>query len=459
MNFETICSISTAPGQGAISIIRVSGSETIKICNNIFHAYNKTTLKSHKANNVILGKIIDNKIIIDEVLITIFRSPKSYTGEDMIEISCHGSIYIQTKIMQTLIKYGCRMAKKGEFTMRSFLNGKLDLSQAEGVAALIASENKKSHQLAMKQMRGGFSNEIKILRTKFIKFASLIELELDFSQEDVEFADRKELLKLINEIKIKIKKLIQSFKLGNAIKNGVPITIIGKPNCGKSTLLNQILNEDRAIVSDIRGTTRDTIEESINIKGYNFRFIDTAGIRNTDDKIEKIGISKTYQKISESAFVLYMIDKTDFEINNIEKEIIEIKKILNIEDSLIIVGNKNDINNKKINFQKIKKLKILDVSAKNGKGVQELLDLIVQKIDLWQNINQDIIVINQRHFEALMKTSQSIEEIEKGVHSKLSGEFLSLDIKNCLQFLGEITGEITNENLLQSIFNDFCIGK
>ena len=459
MNNETICAISTAPGQGAIAIIRVSGKDSIIICEKLFLSKNGESLSNTKNQQVILGNINHKSNTIDEVLITLFNAPRSYTGENMVEIACHGSTYIQSKIIQILIENGCRLAKKGEFTLRAFLNGKLDLSQAEGVANLISSENARSHDLAMKQMRGGFSNEIKILRDKFIKFASLIELELDFSQEDVEFANRKDLISLVKKIKSKISVLTESFKLGNAIKHGIPITIIGHPNSGKSTLLNQILNEDRAIVSDVMGTTRDVIEESITLNGYKFRFIDTAGLRKTSDKIEKIGISKTHQKIVESAFVLYMIDKTNFHQNKIENEIINIQNKLSSNQSLIIAANKSDINTEKITFNKLKNCDIIDISAKNGDGVKTLLNTILSQITKWEELTNSIIVINHRHFESLKKTMNSIQDVEKGLKLNLSGELLSIDIKNCLNNLGEITGEITNDNLLDSIFKDFCIGK
>ena len=459
MDNNTICSISTAPGHGAISIIRISGKESIKIVNELFKAHNKNKLSSKNINKVILGNIIYKQQNIDEVLVTAFQSPKSYTGEDMVEISCHGSAYIQSKIIQALIDSGCRTAQKGEFTMRAFLNGKLDLSQAEGVANLIASENEKSHKIAMKQMRGGFSNEIKNLRKKFIKFAALIELELDFSQEDVEFANRQELLILINNIENKIAKLANSFKLGNVIKNGIPITIVGSPNSGKSTLLNQILNEERAIVSNIKGTTRDTIEENIVIKGYKFKFIDTAGLRNTKDKIEKIGISKTYKKISESAFILYMIDKTEFNQIEIEKEILNIQKKMQSNDSLIVLGNKHDLHKQDIVFKKIKNVNIINISAKKGDKIDVILKTIMSKVQTWGDINNQIIIINQRHFESLINTLKSIGDIKEGLKQNISGELLSIDIKNCLEYLGQITGEITNNNLLDSIFQDFCIGK
>ncbi len=453
---DTICAIATAPGKGAISIIRICGTDSLQLCNSIFKAHNGKKLSSKYSQKSIIGYIILDNNILDEVLITFFNSPRSYTGEDIIEIYCHGSAYIQSAIIQILIKNGCRLAKKGEFTLRAFLNGKLDLSQAEGVAELIASDNQQAYGLAIEQMRGGFSSEIQNLRKKFIKFASLIELELDFSQEDVEFANREELLKFIIDIKNKIHTLIQSFKFGNAIKNGVPISIVGKPNSGKSTLLNQILKEDRAIVSDIQGTTRDIIEESITINGYKLRFIDTAGLRKTNNKIEKIGISKTYQKINESALVLYIIDKSDFHTNQIQEDIRKIQNQIENLESIIFIGNKNDLNQKIIN---ISNSEVINISAKNGSGIEKLLNVIISKVEQWKELDNQIIIINQRHFESLNNTLNSLEEVEKGLTSNLSGEFLTIDIKRCLQFLGEITGEITNENLLDSIFQDFCIGK
>ena len=459
MNQDTICAISTAKGKGAIATIRISGLDAINISNNIFKSYNQKKISNIKSRQVLVGKIFKDNKTLDEVVVTSFVSPNSYTGENIVEISCHGSNYIQEKIIQILIENNCRLAKKGEFTLRAFLNGKLDLSQAEGVAELISSENEKAHELAIKQMRGGFSGEIKNLRKKLIKFASLIELELDFSQEDVEFVNRKELLSLLTSIKEKIQKLINSFKIGNVIKNGIPISIVGHPNSGKSTLLNQLLNEERAIVSETKGTTRDTIEETIMFKGYKLRFIDTAGLRTTKDKIEQIGISKTYEKIKSSAFILYMIDKTDFIQDHIEREILKIQKSLNKETVVIILCNKLDLNEKNIDFKKIKNTPIINISAKKGNGIKELFRIIETSLEKWQDFNDEVIIINQRHFESLINTIQAIKDIETGLSSNISGELLSIDIKRALQFLGEITGEISNEHLLDSIFQDFCIGK
>jgi len=457
MNQDTICCISTALGQGAISLIRVSGSNAINITNRFFKSYTKKALSKVESNKAIVGQILDQNDIIDEVIVTIFRSPKSYTGENIIEIACHGSAYIQDKIIQLLIEHGCRLANRGEFTLRAFLNGKLDLSQAEAVAELIASDNKKAHNLALKQMRGGITAEIKLLRDRFIKFGALIELELDFSGEDVEFADRNEFLILIQEIKNKVKNLLKSFKYGNVIKHGIPITIVGNPNSGKSTLLNNIIQEERAIVSNIEGTTRDTIEESITIDGYKLRFTDTAGLRQTSNEIEKIGIVKTYNKINQSAFVLYLFDKMNINTKNLNDEIIKIRHKASEGVNIIILANKSDLNNKKIDLSNSEH--IINISAKTGDGIEKVLNYIIAEIEKWKDFSDDIIITNQRHFQSLTNVLSSTKEVENGIKSNLSGEFLAIDIKKCLQSLGEITGEITNENLLDSIFRDFCIGK
>jgi len=457
MNQDTICCISTALGEGAIALIRVSGAESIQIINQIFKNYVKTQNKKLDANKVLVGQIIDNGNIIDEVVVTVFKSPKSYTGEDIIEIACHGSQYIQEKIIQILIEQGCRIANRGEFTLRAFLNGKLDLSQAEAVAELIASDNSKAHQLALKQIRGGISSEMKLLRDRFIKFGALIELELDFSQEDVEFADRNEILKLIVEIKNKVQKLLNSFKYGNVIKNGIPITIVGHPNSGKSTLLNNIIKEDRAIVSNIEGTTRDIIEESINIQGYKLRFIDTAGLRKTQNEIEKIGISKTYHQINKSAFILYLFDKININTSQLNEEIEQIKQKAPKGSIIIIIANKYDLNKNEIILPLNKN--IINISAKTGYGIDKLLNYIINTIEGWKDLTDDIIITNQRHFQSLTNILNNTLEVEKGIQSNISGELLAIDIKNCLESLGHITGEITNDNLLDSIFRDFCIGK
>ena len=452
---NTICTISTKKGEGAIAIIRISGTETTNICFNIFSSKKIKKENDFKANTIYFGKIKKDNQVLDEVLLTYFKAPKSYTGEDLIEISCHGSEYIQNAIIQLLIENGCTLAKRGEFTLRAFLNSKLDLSQAEAVASLISSKNEKSHNLAMKQMRGGYSNQIKSLRDRLIKFGALIELELDFSTEDVEFANRKELLGLLSIIKNKITPLIESFKYGNAIKNGIPITIVGPPNSGKSTLLNKILNEERAIVSNIKGTTRDVIEEIFTIEGFQFRFIDTAGLRETKDKIEKIGIKKTYQKIDEAAIVIYVFDINDFNPNQVKTDILSFSKK---EIESILLANKIDLSKKKVNIKGIEQ-KIIHCSILNNKGLDKILSSILEKTKNWENINQDFVITNQRHFEALTNTLKSIKAVNNGILSNISGELLAIDIKEALEYLGEITGEITNEHLLDSIFKDFCIGK
>ena len=452
---NTICTISTKKGEGAIAIIRISGEKSINICYNIFSSKRIKKENDFKANTIYFGKIIKKNKVIDEVLLTYFKAPKSYTGEDVIEISCHGSEYIQNAIIQLLIKNGCRLAKRGEFTLRAFLNSKLDLSQAEAVANLISSKNEKSHNLAMKQMRGGYSNQIKSLRDRLIKFGALIELELDFSTEDVEFANREELLGLLALMKEKIKPLIESFKYGNAIKNGIPIAIVGPPNSGKSTLLNKILNEERAIVSNIKGTTRDVIEETFTIEGFQFRFIDTAGLRKTKDEIEKIGIKKTYQKIDEAAIIIYVFDINDFNSNQVKEDIISFSSK---GTESILLANKTDIAKKKANIKDLDK-EIIYCSILNNEGLEKIQSSILQRTKNWENINQDFVITNQRHFEALTNTLKSIESINNGILSNISGELLAIDIKEALQYLGEITGEITNEHLLDSIFKDFCIGK
>ena len=452
---NTICTISTKKGEGAIAIIRISGNKAINICHKIFISKKIKSLKDFKANKVYFGKIKKEDKVIDEVLLTFFKAPKSYTGEDIIEISCHGSEFIQNSIIQLLIQNGCQLAKRGEFTFRAFINGKLDLSQAEAVASLISSKNEKSHNLAMKQMRGGYSKQIKSLRERLIKFGALIELELDFSTEDVEFANREELLELLSLMSDKIKPLIKSFKYGNAIKNGIPIAIVGPPNSGKSTLLNKIINEERAIVSNIKGTTRDVIEETFTIEGFQFRFIDTAGLRETDDKIEKIGIKKTHQKIEEAAIIIYVIDINDFNSNQLNDNILSFSKK---GTDYILLANKIDLSNKKVNINNYHK-EIIYCSILNNEGLDEIQSSILQKIKKWETINHDLVITNQRHYEALVNTLNSIQSVKRGISSNISGELLAIDIKEALQYLGEITGEITNEHLLDSIFKDFCIGK
>ncbi len=445
---DTICALATGSGLGAIAIIRVSGSEAINICKKVF-SKNIADVESHTIH---FGTINDKVDVIDEVLLSIFRNPHSFTGEDVIEISCHSSVFIQQKILQLLIENGSRMANPGEFTLRAFTNGKMDLSQAEAVADLIASESKKAHQIAINQMRGGFSNDLKILREHLINFAALIELELDFSEEDVEFANREQFNQLLLLIKEKLTKLIDSFHLGNVIKNGIPVTILGAPNVGKSTLLNVLVNEDRAIVSEIAGTTRDTIEDVINIEGMQFRFIDTAGLRDTKDTIEKIGIQKALEKAEKAKVIIYLLDATtDFKAQ--EKEIGKIKKLQN---KMIVVVNKTDLNPNIC--ETLKKKNYLFISAKNKDGIEDLTKTLISIIDT--NLSSDeTIISNSRHKEELSKTLVEIIAVMEGLNNGISGDLLAINIRQALHHLGLITGEVTIDDLLGNIFSKFCIGK
>jgi len=458
----TICAISTAPGNGAIAIIRLSGSEAVNICSKLFKPVKNINISEQKANTVHFGTINDNNKIIDEVLVSIFKNPHSYTGEDLVEVACHGSLYIQQKILQLFINNGARMAKPGEFTMRAFLNGKMDLSQAEGVADLIASTTEASHRVAVQQMRGGFSNEIKILRDRLLKFTSLIELELDFSEEDVEFADRSELKKLVDGINSLLSRLIKSFELGNVIKNGVPVAIVGNPNVGKSTLLNILLNEKRAIVSEIPGTTRDFIEDTINIKGINFRFIDTAGLRETQDTIETLGIEKTYEKINLASIVLLLVDAQD-EIKNIENQINNIKNIIDDKKFIVIVNKTDKISetelNTKINSLKNKNYSLIEISAIKNLNIETLTKELINTVNLSSLNTNDVIVTNARHYEALVKAQENILRVIQGLEDNISGDFVAMDIRQVLHYLGEITGKITTNEVLGNIFENFCIGK
>ena len=445
---DTICALATGSGLGAIAIIRVSGSEAINICKKVF-SKNIADVKSHTIH---FGTINNKVDVIDEVLLSIFRNPHSFTGEDVIEISCHGSVFIQQQILQLLTKNGARMANPGEFTLRAFINGKMDLSQAEAVADLIASENKKAHQIAINQMRGGFSDDLKKLREQLINFASLIELELDFSEEDVEFANREQFNELLLLIKEKLTKLIDSFQLGNVIKNGIPVAILGAPNVGKSTLLNTLVNEDRAIVSEIAGTTRDTIEDVINIEGMQFRFIDTAGLRDTKDTIEKIGIQKALEKAEKAKVIIYLLDATtDFKAQ--EKEIGKIKKLQN---KMIVVVNKTDLNPNIC--ETLKKKNYLFISAKNKDGIEDLTNTLISIIDT--NLSSDeTIISNSRHQEELRKTLVEIIAVIEGLNNDISGDLLAINIRQALYHLGLITGEVTTDDLLGNIFSKFCIGK
>lgn len=458
---DTIVALATPTGSGAIAVIRLSGKDAIAIASRFFKSISKKTLVNQKTHTVHLGHIVEEPRIIDEVLVTIFKNPNSYTGEDVIEISCHGSLYIQQEIIQLFLRNGCRMADAGEFTLRAFLNGKIDLSQAEAVADLISSENEASHQIAMQQMRGGFSSEIAKLREELLNFASLIELELDFAEEDVEFADRKQFRDLVERISFVLKRLIDSFAVGNVIKNGIPIAIVGEPNVGKSTLLNALLNEDRAIVSEIAGTTRDTIEDEISIGGIGFRFIDTAGIRDTKDVVESIGIKKTFEKIEQSQVVVYLFDSLS-SILNLQQVKVEIEKIKNKhpQKPLIIIANKID----KLDDMQLAQLnteipEVLLLSAKSGFGVEQLNNTLLNLINTGALRNNETIITNTRHYDALLKAFEEIQKVKYGLDSGLSGDLLAIDIRQALYHFGEITGEITNDDLLGNIFANFCIGK
>ena len=455
----TIVALSTASGTGAIALIRLSGSKAISLTDQVFKTRSGEKLIFQKSHTVHLGEIRDGKSIIDEVLVSVFKNPNSYTGEDVVEISCHGSPYIQQQIIKILIDKGAITAKAGEFTLRAFMNGKMDLSQAEAVADLISSENEASHQLAMQQMRGGFSNEIKNLRQELLNFASLIELELDFAEEDVAFADRKELENLIFKIQSVLKQLLDSFAMGNVIKKGVPIAIVGPPNVGKSTLLNCLLNEDKAIISDIAGTTRDSIEDEITLDGICFRFIDTAGIRDTQDTIEQIGIKKTFDKIELAAFVLNLVDSKDYQKNksSLLKDLQKFKKQYP-EKKLLVVFNKED-QIEGLSFpETIEGYPALLISAKMNSNIDQLIFYLTEHFQLNPTQNQSIIT-NSRHYGALSSAQKEVLAIQNGLRNGLSGDLLAIDLRQALYHLGEITGEVTNDELLGNIFENFCIGK
>ena len=466
---DTIVALATPSGAGAIAVIRLSGNEAITIADACFKSVkSKKTLSVQKTHTIHLGYLMDGAKTIDEVLVSLFKNPHSYTGEDVVEVSCHGSPYIQQQIIQLFLRKGCRMATAGEFTLRAFLNGKLDLSQAEAVADLIASDNEAAHQIAMQQMRGGFSSEIAKLREELLNFASLIELELDFAEEDVEFADRTQFKALIERIALVLKRLIDSFAVGNVIKNGIPVAIVGEPNVGKSTLLNALLNEERAIVSEIAGTTRDTIEDEISIGGIGFRFIDTAGIRETQDVVESIGIKKTFEKIEQAQVVVYISPLTQ-EGRIAHGTLIEIEKIKNKYPlkNLIVVFNKMDL----LSEEQIEQLKstfenrnsnienIQFISAKTGQGVTEFKDALLHFVNTGALRNNDTIITNTRHYDALLKALEEIDKVKHGLDTGLSGDLLAIDIRQALFYFGEITGQVSNDELLGNIFANFCIGK
>ena len=458
---DTIVALATPSGAGAIAVIRVSGSEAIKIVAPLFKAKSNKNIQDQPSHTLHLGNLMDGARILDEVLISIFHGPKSYTGEHTIEISCHGSSYIQQEIIQLLIRKGCRAAEAGEFTLRAFLNGKMDLSQAEAVADLISSENQASHQLAMQQMRGGFSNEIQKLRQELLDFASLIELELDFAEEDVEFANRDEFMRLVTKIQNVLKKLIDSFAVGNVLKNGIPVAIVGEPNVGKSTLLNALLNEERAIVSEIAGTTRDSIEDEISIGGVGFRFIDTAGIRETQDIIEGLGIKRTFEKIAQAQVVVFLLDAEKFKIQG-SKFKVEIEKIQNKfpDKPLLIVANKTDKLSETETSNLISQISnLISISAKKNIGVEGLKAKLLEFVNIGELRNNNTIVTNSRHYNALLSALEEINKVQEGLNNNLSGDLLAIDIRQALYHFGEITGQVTNDELLGNIFANFCIGK
>ncbi len=453
---DTIVAPISPAGKGAVSLIRISGEKSIEIIESIFKGKKPSLQKSHTVH---FGEIVDRnndkETVLDEVLITIFKAPSSFTKEDTIEIACHGSEYIVQKIIWLILSKGARLAKPGEFTQRAYLNGRFDLAQAEAVADLIAADSELSHRTALQQMKGGFSDEIKSLRQQLINFASLIELELDFSEEDVEFANRNSLTKLIIQIQDNINNLIQSFQLGNVIKKGINTAIIGKPNAGKSTLLNTLLKEDRAIVSDIPGTTRDTIEATINIQGILFKIIDTAGIRKAQDTIEAIGVERTHKAIEEASIILYLFDLENYDAEEI---LLSLQSMQKAHHKIILVGNKVDkVENNDDFFGS--QYQLIRLSAKENKGVDTLREILYKVAIGTQNIDNNTIVTNSRHYESLQLTSQSLERVLVGIDTGISSDFLALDIREALRYLGEITGEITNDDILGNIFSKFCIGK
>jgi tRNA modification GTPase len=462
---DTIVALASPSGSGAIAVIRVSGVEAISIGKSVFSSISGKDISKQKSHTLHLGHIVDGEKVIDQVLLSIFKGSNSYTGENTIEISCHGSTFIQQQIIQLLLRKGCRMANAGEFTLRSFLNGKMDLSQAEAVADLISSDNEASHQIAMQQMRGGFSNEIKQLRQELLNFASLIELELDFAEEDVAFADRTQFRELLNRIEFVLKRLIDSFAVGNVIKNGIPIAIVGEPNVGKSTLLNALLNEERAIVSEIAGTTRDTIEDELVIGGIGFRFIDTAGIRDTEDVVESIGIKKTFEKIEQAQVVLYLFDSLKFKVQSSEY-ILEIEKIKNQFPlkPLVVIINKLDLMTE-FEISTIREeletlnIKLIFISAKEKIGVDELKNQLLSFVNTGALRNNETIVTNTRHYDSLLKALEEIQKVNFGLQTNLASDLMAIDIREALYHFGMITGEVTNDELLGNIFANFCIGK
>ncbi|MBU3025917.1 tRNA uridine-5-carboxymethylaminomethyl(34) synthesis GTPase MnmE [Zobellia galactanivorans] len=461
---DNIIALATPSGAGAIAVIRISGKKAIDIVAPFFQSAYGKDLTKKKSHTISLGHIVDGGKLLDEVLVSVFKGPNSYTGENVVEISCHGSPFIQQQLIQLFLRNGCRTAEAGEFTLRAFLNGKMDLSEAEAVADLIASDNAASHQIAMQQMRGGFSNEIKSLRQELLNFASLIELELDFSEEDVEFADRTQFKELLGRIQKVLKGLIDSFAVGNVIKNGIPVAIVGEPNVGKSTLLNAFLNEERALVSDIAGTTRDTIEDEISIGGIGFRFIDTAGIRETEDVVEGMGIKRTFEKIEQAQVVLLLVDGAKLRANSdkLKNIVVDFEKIKNRnpQKPLLLLVNKADTLTEKDKENIAGALsEVRYISAKTGEGVEDLQNKLLEFVNTGALRNNETIVTNTRHYNSLLKALEEIEKVQFGMEEGLSSDLMAIDVREALYHLGEITGQVTNDELLGNIFANFCIGK
>ena len=459
---EIICAISTPPGMGAIAVIRLSGEGSIALTDRVFTSPSGRNLTEASANTVHFGQIHAGEELLDEVLVTIFHAPHSFTGEESVEISCHGSVYIQQRLMELLLSEGARLAQAGEFTRRAFRNGKFDLSQAEAVADLIASSSRASHRVAMNQMRGGFARKLALLRDKLLQFVSLIELELDFSEEDVEFANRERLHELTDEIEEEIQTLVDSFRLGNAIKSGIPVAIIGETNAGKSTLLNLLLNEEKAIVSDIHGTTRDVIEDTVNMGGVTFRFIDTAGIRQTTDAIETLGIERTFRKIEQAAIVLWMIDMTT---PRTQIEALAASILPTLQDKqVILLFNKVDLVSEDVRvdfdtlFPELDSLRLF-ISAKQRHHTNQLQELLVEAAAIPSIGEGDVIVTNLRHYASLNSALEAIRRVKEGLEIGITHDFLSQDIRECMFYLGEITGQISTDEILGNIFSKFCIGK
>lgn len=462
-NDDTICAVSTPYGTGAISIIRLSGKDAFRIAEKIWKQKNeKSNFNELKNHHAYLGNIFsEDGILLDEAIMILYKSPDSYTTEDVVEFSCHGSTFIQNQLMQLLIRNGARTAQPGEFTLRAFLNGRIDLTQAEAIADLISSGSQAVHRLAMQQMRGGFSNKIKELRDKLLNFSSMLELELDFSEEDVEFANRKDLSELLANIQSHISNLLESYKTGNILKSGIPVTIAGKPNAGKSTLLNIFLNEDKAIVTDIPGTTRDAIEDTMVISGITFRFIDTAGLREGKDIIENIGIEKTYEKIEKASIVIYIFDISESTIDEIKKTILDFNKnFIGKNKKLIVVANKTDllVESPK-GFRKLTEFEPVFISAKRRENINLIIEKLIAYASAEMNMEEGNIITTSRHYESLLKAHGSIETAQNGLANQSPTDLIASDIRSALHYLAEITGEVTTEEILGNIFSKFCIGK